>query len=179
MGADAQHPIAGEAASHAHRVHPQGDEKKDVQSPRDMTRHLCEQCMSSSFSDTDGLRLLELKDKLSKLAKITTDPDLKSRVTELSQRTERLDAWQQRSWTEIQNCLQTVFNPNHQHRMHMGQEDRVTLSSMPVMQTQAVPTTKRVEKPESANTDASMAEHKDKDEGASLSAWMRRIFRGR
>lgn len=112
MSAEGQHPIVSEAAAHAHRVYDTADDTRKSSFSKDF-QTTCEACFSSSFSETGGLRLDELKDKLSKLAKVTSDPELKSRVTDLMQATDRLDTWQLRHWQEIQTCIRAVCDAKY------------------------------------------------------------------
>jgi len=173
-GDSGQHPIATEAASHANRVHTMS-EGKPQKSPLSDFQDTCASCVKTSFSDKDGLRLHEIKDKLSKLAQVTTDPEMKSKVQQLSGALERLDAWQLRSWPEIQRCVQTVFDAKHAQQQS-SDHDHVTLSHQPLAQIQAVDATQRVVKTSRmADEDSAMADSREKE--ASETTFIKRLKR--
>jgi len=173
-GDSGQHPIASEAAAHANRVQTTSEDK-GKKSPLSDFQDTCTSCVKTSFSDKDGLRLHEIKDKLSKLAKVTTDPEMKSKVMQLSGALERLDTWQLRSWTEIQRCVQTVFDAKHAQQ-HASDHDHVTLSHQPMAQVQAVEATQRVVKTSRmADADSAMADSREKE--ASETPFLQRLKR--
>lgn len=158
MSGEGQHPIAGEAAAHANRVYTTADDRHQPSVSQDF-QNACENCIRSSFSETDGLRLDELKDKLSKLAKVTSDPDLKSRATDMIHAAERLDTWQLRDWQEIQASIRAV-------RTHSDTEyaayDQVSVGQ--AARAQAPVDGKRIVKTTAITKDATMADEREKAE---------------
>ena len=171
MSAEGQHPIASEAAAHANRVYATADDKRQMSRSQDF-QNTCEACFSSSFSETEGLRLDELKDKLSKLAKVTSDPDLKSRVTDLMQATDRLDTWQLRHWQEIQTCIRAVCDAKHT-TAHSPTHDHAVLGY--VSSTQAPLAGKRIVKTTNISGDRPMAD--DREREAAQTPFLARFIR--
>ncbi len=159
MSADGQHPIASEAAAQAHRVYTSGEDKRQLSLSRDF-QNTCEACFKSSFSETDGLRLDELKDKLSKLAKVTSDPDLKSRAMDLMSAADRLDTWQLRHWQEIQTCLRAVCDAKYAD-LNTGTHDHVVLGQ--ISRIQAPLAGQRVVKITEIAGDRAMADDREKE----------------
>lgn len=173
-GDSGQHPIASETAAHANRVHTMSEDNAQ-KSPLSDFQDTCASCVKTSFSDKDGLRLHEIKDKLSKLAKVTTDPELKSKVRQLSVALERLDTWQLRSWPEVQHCIQTVFDAKNAQQNALD-HDHVTLSQPPMAHRQAVDAAQRVVKTSRmADSDSAMADSREKE--ASETPFIKRLKR--
>jgi hypothetical protein len=173
-GDSGQHPIAADAAAHANRVHTTSEDSRK-QSPLRDFQDTCQSCVKTAFSEPDGLRLHELKDKLSKLANVTTDPELKSKVVQLAGAVDRLDTWQLRAWPEIQRCIQTVFDAKHAHS-GSRESDQVTLSAQFVPQVKAIDATQRVVKTtRMADADSAMADSREKD--ASETPFIKRLKR--
>jgi len=172
-GDSGQHPIASESAAQANRMHAESGEGARPSQAQE-AQDFCLSCVKTSFSETDGLRLDEMKDKLSKLAKVTTDPELKSKVAQLSVNIERLDTCQLREWPEIQRCIQSVFDAKHADRLSRD-HDQVTLSSQFAPQVQAVETVQRVTKTtRMADADTAMADSREKD--ASETPFLKRLM---